>query len=325
MENFSKIMLMGLGDFGSKIVESINFGQANFPKFFINSRNEYSDFNFSINQSLIIEESGFDYDWRQSSQTVFKESQKIQDVLSNVKILFLVVGLGGATGSGAAEAVAKIAKKMGKITIVIATNPLENDSKIRHQTSFDIIENLKKVVDSLILISTEQISLNYSTLFLDDVTKLIISNIEQKISLMIKAIFQKNALVRINSSIIESILANNNFIFVASGAASGEQRATKAIDLALRNHFVDFDLFSSQEMLITINSSGTILQTEINQILKKIRKNFNSDLKFSYGVYFEPRLNDQIEVGIIASQKKHSYETASQDKQNLIFAKMSIF
>lgn len=304
MENFSKIMLMGLGDFGSKIVEKTSLDQANFPKFFINSRDEYSDFIPLANQSLIIEQSNFDYDWKQANQAVFSEASKIQKALLQTKILFLIVGLGGATGSGAAAAVAKIAKKMGIITIVFATTPLENEAKNRHQTSFELIDELKETVDSLILISNEQISLNFSSMPIANVTKFIIADIEKKITLMIRALYQKNALVKINSSIIESTLTNNNFIFVSSGQASGEKRAAKATEIAFSNHFLNFDLSSFQEMLITINSNGSILQTEINQILGKIRRNFNSDLKFTYGIYSDSNLDNQIEVGIIASQKK---------------------
>lgn len=62
MERCSKIMLMGLGDFGSKIVQNINLDQASFPKFFINSRDEYSNFNFSDQNSLILSQSNFGYD-----------------------------------------------------------------------------------------------------------------------------------------------------------------------------------------------------------------------------------------------------------------------
>lgn len=61
MESCSKIMLMGLGDFGSKIVNLINLDQTSFPKFFINSRDEYVNFDFDYKNSLIIDQSNFKY------------------------------------------------------------------------------------------------------------------------------------------------------------------------------------------------------------------------------------------------------------------------
>ncbi|AJR12212.1 Cell division protein ftsZ [Mesomycoplasma dispar] len=326
MESCSKIMLMGLGDFGSKIVNLINLDQTSFPKFFINSRDEYVNFDFDYKNSLIIDQSNFKYNWQKASKAMLEKSLEIKSILANVRVLFLVVGLGGTTGSGSALAIANVAREMGIIVIVLATNPLENESKFRQQTSFDVVEALKKVVDSLIIISSEQISQNYSGFFLENVFKLITTNIQTKIGIIVKALCQKNALIHINNSIIESILANNNFVFVASAIASGDNRAILATENALKSHFVEFDLYSSEEMLITISSNNSILQSEISDVLNAIRKNFNSDLKFSYGVYQNPELENQIEIGIIASQKKHSYESKKAAKLNIAFDnKASIF
>ncbi|MXR44155.1 cell division protein FtsZ [Mycoplasma hyopneumoniae] len=320
MEKCSKIMLMGLGDFGSKIVESINFDQASFPKFFINSADEYTNSNFLNRQnSLIIPQSNFRYNWQKANRAILDKSLEIKLALVNVRILFLVVGLGGATGSGFSLAIVNIAQKMGIIVIVIATNPLENESKIRQQTSFDVLSELKKVVDSLIIISNEQISENYSGFFLENIFKLITTNIQAKIGIILKAFCQNNALVHVNNSISESILANNNFVFVTSAIAKGENRGIIATKKALKNHFVEFDLFAAEEMLVTITADNSILQAEISDILNIIRKNFNQDLKFSYGLYQNPQLGNQVEIGIIASQKKHSYESKKAAKLNLAF------
>ncbi|CNS29179.1 Uncharacterised protein [Salmonella enterica subsp. enterica serovar Typhimurium str. DT104] len=72
-------------------------------------------------------------------------------------------------------------------------------------------------------------------------------------------------------------------------------------------------------MLVTITADNSILQAEISDILNIIRKNFNQDLKFSYGLYQNPQLGNQVEIGIIASQKKHSYESKKAAKLNLAF------
>ncbi|AJC49850.1 cell division protein FtsZ [Mesomycoplasma flocculare] len=326
MEKCSKIMLMGLGDFGSKVVKLVNLDQASFPKFFINSRDEYTNFNFNCKNSLTIDQSNFKYNWQKASKALSDKSLEIKSILVNVRILFLVVGLGGATGSGAALTVAKIAKDMGIIVIILATNPLKGESKFRQQTSFDVLLELKKIVDSLIIISNEQISQYYSDFFLENVIRLITANIQTKIGIIIKALCQKNALVNVNNSIVESILTNNNFVFVASAIAAGNKRAVFATENAIKSHFIEFDLFSSEEMLITITANNSILQSEISDILGTIRKNFNSDLKFSYGVYHNPKLEDQIEIGIIANQKKHSYEREKATKFNLVFDnKFNIF
>ncbi|XBE77790.1 cell division protein FtsZ [Mesomycoplasma ovipneumoniae] len=326
MERCSKIMLMGLGDFGSKIVQSLNLDQANFPKFFINSRDEYSNFNFSDQNSLILSQSNFGYDWKKANQAVKDKSLEIQSILAGVKILFLIVGLGGSTGSGAVLEVAEIAQKMNIIIIVLATNPSENESKFRRETSFDVLQNLKKIVDSLILISPEEISSTFPSLIVENVLQLIVLTIQKKISILTKAICQQNALIHVNSSIIESILSNNNFVFVGYASATGTNRAVVATENAFKNHFVEFDLSSSEEMLITISANNSILQTEINDVLNTIRKNFKPDLKFSYGVYTNTKLDKQIEIGIIASQKKHSYESKKAAKLNLAFDnKFSIF
>ncbi|ENX51187.1 cell division protein ftsZ [Mesomycoplasma flocculare ATCC 27716] len=215
---------------------------------------------------------------------------------------------------------------MGIIVIILATNPLKGESKFRQQTSFDVLLELKKIVDSLIIISNEQISQYYSDFFLENVIRLITANIQTKIGIIIKALCQKNALVNVNNSIVESILTNNNFVFVASAIAAGNKRAVFATENAIKSHFIEFDLFSSEEMLITITANNSILQSEISDILGTIRKNFNSDLKFSYGVYHNPKLEDQIEIGIIANQKKHSYEREKATKFNLVFDnKFNIF
>ena len=90
-------------------------------------------------------------------KAAINSEEEIKNALFGADMVFIAAGMGGGTGTGAAPVIAKIAKDLGALTIGVVTRPFDFEGRIRHAFASEGIEKLSKVVDSLIVISNEQL------------------------------------------------------------------------------------------------------------------------------------------------------------------------
>ena len=208
------------------------------------------------------------------AQSAVESLDQISDMLSvNTKMIFITAGMGGGTGTGAAPVIAKLAQELGVLTVGIVTMPFQFEGKLRNEQAQQGLNNLRKHVDSLIVINNNKLREVYGDLgFKQGFAKAdeVLANASRGIAEVITNHYTQN----IDLRDAKTVLANSGTAIMGSGVASGSQRANEAIVQALDSPLLNDNkiLGAKNVLLIIVSGSDEVTIDEISAINEYIQK-----------------------------------------------------
>ncbi len=184
--------------------------------------------------------------------------ESIDDVASflklNTKMLFITAGMGGGTGTGAAPVIAQLAKEMGILTVGIVTVPFKFEGRQRCRFATDGVDKLKENVDALIVISNNKLREIYGNLELSRA----FANADNILTTAAKGIAEiitVPGIVNVDFEDVNTVMRNSGVAIMGSAVAEGENRARKAIDMALNSPLLeDSDIRGAKQILLNVRS-----------------------------------------------------------------------
>jgi cell division protein FtsZ len=227
----------------------------------------------------------------------------VKKVLSNnTKMIFITAGMGGGTGTGAAPIIAKAAKDMGILTVGIVTSPFEFEGKRRLQKAYDGLENLKKNVDTLLVVNNERLRDLYGN-FTFAAAFGHADNILATAAKGIAEIITVPGYINVDFEDVKTVMANSGVAIMGSGIADGDDRALKAVSAAMDSPLLnDNDIQGANYVLLNITSGKKeITMDEISTITNHIRDEAGSHAEMIFGHCTDEHLGDNIMVTIIAT------------------------
>lgn len=237
----------------------------------------------------------------------------IRDMLgSTTKMVFITAGMGGGTGTGAAPIIAQTCKEMGILTVGIVTIPFMFEGKRKRAQADEGLEELKKNVDCLLVITNDKLREIYGNLGIgeafgkaDNVLTSAAKSIAELISLT------KHMNVDFND--VNTAMKSSGVALMGSGTAEGENRALKAIEHALNSPLLnDNDIRGARFVLLDITSGKTELSMdefgEITDLIQEATGN-TADVKIGYGI--DESLGEKVHITIIATGFKSGSVTSS--------------
>ncbi|MDD3386580.1 MAG: cell division protein FtsZ [Candidatus Pacebacteria bacterium] len=233
-----------------------------------------------------------------------KESyKKIEETIKDSDIIFLTSGLGGGTGSGATPIISEIAKKLGILTVGIFTIPFSFEGKKRKKIALNSLEEIKKKVDTLVVISndkliTPKISVEEAFLKCDDLLREAVESISN--------VIVSTGILNLDFSDIREILKNGGSAFFGTGRAQGKDRAMNAVSKAIYSPISKLSLEKTSGILFNVASgSQNISLSEIKNIAEALKKKTSEDVKIIFGASFDEKLlKDEIRVTVIATSSQ---------------------
>ena len=223
-----------------------------------------------------------------------KESEeKIKEVLEGTDMLFITAGMGGGTGTGASPVVAEIAKSMGILTVAVVTKPFDFEGPFKRKNADEGVENLKKFVDTLIVIPNQQlyklpkinISLKNAFKEANNVLRIGIKGISDLIT--------KQGFVNLDFADVKTVMKDSGIAMLGFGEASGDGRAKAATEQALNSPLLEKSIEGARKILLNITSGedmGLDEVTEVSETVKKRTKNEEATL--IWGVILEKDGNE---------------------------------
>ncbi len=186
--------------------------------------------------------------------------ENIQDVIDvleyNTKMVFINAGMGGGTGTGAAPIIAKAAKDMDILTVAIVTIPFEFEGHLRMSQAKEGIEELKKYVDSLIVINNNKLREIYGNLgFKSGFAKA--DEILATASRGIAEVITQKGHLNIDLNDARTVLSNSGTAIMGSGTALGDGRALKAVKAAIESPLLDNNHIRGAKKVLLLIVSGT--------------------------------------------------------------------
>lgn len=236
----------------------------------------------------------------QSAVESFEDIQGMLD--SNTKMVFITAGMGGGTGTGAAPIIAKMAKDLDILTVGIVTMPFQFEGKMRCEQAQKGIENLRNVVDSLIVINNNKLREVYGNLgFKAGFSKAdeVLSTAARGIAEVITHHYTQN----IDLRDAKTVLSNSGTAIMGSATASGQNRAQDAIRKALDSPLLNDNKITGAKnvLLLIVSGSHEITIDEIGEINDHIQDEAGYGANIIMGVGEDETLEESIAVTIIAT------------------------
>ncbi|WP_188651382.1 cell division protein FtsZ [Yeosuana aromativorans] len=236
----------------------------------------------------------------QSALESFDDITQMLD--TNTKMVFITAGMGGGTGTGAAPIIAKMAKDSDILTVGIVTMPFQFEGKMRIEQAQKGIENLRSVVDSLIVINNNKLREVYGNLgFKAGFSKAdeVLSTAARGIAEVITHHYTQN----IDLRDAKTVLSNSGTAIMGSALASGQNRAQEAIRKALDSPLLNDNKITGAKnvLLLIVSGSHEITIDEIGEINDHIQNEAGHGANIIMGVGEDESLEESIAVTIIAT------------------------
>lgn len=236
----------------------------------------------------------------QSAVESYDDLQRMLD--TNTKMIFITAGMGGGTGTGAAPIIAKMARDLDILTVGIVTMPFQFEGKMRNQQAQKGIENLRDVVDSLVVINNNKLREVYGNLgFKAGFSKAdeVLSTAARGIAEVITHHYTQN----IDLRDAKTVLSNSGTAIMGSSAASGQNRAQEAIRKALDSPLLNDNKITGAKnvLLLIVSGSQEITIDEIGEINDHIQNEAGHGANIIMGVGEDESLDESIAVTIIAT------------------------
>lgn len=228
----------------------------------------------------------------------------------NTQMVFITAGLGGGTGTGAAPVIASIARELGILTVGIVTIPFAFEGKKRRAQAEAGLEEMKKYVDTLLVIGNDKLREIYGNLKMseafahaDDVLTGAAKSIAEIISLHMH--------INVDFNDVKTVMKESGVAIMGSAIASGEKRALKAVESALNSPLLnDNDIVGARHVLLNIMSGGDdIDMDEFGEITDYIQQAAGGTAELITGYGTDHSLGDNVSVTIIATGFKSSLHT----------------
>ena len=225
----------------------------------------------------------------------------IVDALSGANMVFITAGMGGGTGTGAAPAIAEIAKSSGILTVGIVTTPFAFEGKRRMQQAEAGIAELAQHVDSLIVIPNERLKLvsdqkiTFANAF--DVADDVLRQGVKSISELIKV----PGLINLDFADVTAVMKDAGHAHMGVGRASGKEKAEAAANAAVSSPLLETTIQGAKGVIISITSSPDITLDDVDVAASIIAEAADADANIIFGVAFDEKLDDEMIVTVIAT------------------------
>ena len=236
-------------------------------------------------------------------QSAMESMQEIQGMLStNTKMVFITAGMGGGTGTGAAPIIAKMAKEMDILTVGIVTIPFQFEGKMRNDQATIGVENLRRNVDSLIVINNNKLREVYGNLgFKAGFSKAdeVLATAARGIAEVITHHYTQN----IDLRDAKTVLANSGTAIMGSAQATGANRAHEAITKALDSPLLNDNKITGAKnvLLLIVSGQEEITIDEIGEISDYIQTEAGHSANIIMGVGEDQSLEGAIAITVIAT------------------------
>ncbi|MBC8277960.1 MAG: cell division protein FtsZ [FCB group bacterium] len=226
----------------------------------------------------------------------------VEEAIQGADMVFVTAGMGGGTGTGAAPVVAEIAKSMNALTVGIVTKPFLFEGPKRMKRADAGIEELKRQVDTLIIIPNQRL-----LALVDKETSLeqafsIADNVLLQATKGISDLVNVPGLINLDFADVRTVMSEMGDALMGVGVAAGENRATQAAHRAISSPLLEeINISGAKGVLINITASSELALAEVNEANNIIFEAAGDDANIIFGVVFDDKMEDRLQVTVIAT------------------------
>ncbi len=227
---------------------------------------------------------------------------QLVEAIKGADLVFIAAGMGGGTGTGAAPVIAEAARATGVLTVGVVTKPFTYEGKARSILAEQGIAELKKHVDSLIIIPNDRLISQASKnmpLFdafkpSDDVLRQAVQGISELIG--------STGMMNLDFADVKTVMSVRGMAMMGIGCGTGDNRAAEAVNNAISSPLLeDNDISGAKGVLVNITGSGSMTMDDYNTINRIVHEKVHDDANIKIGVVRDDEMGDSIKVTVIAT------------------------
>ena len=234
-------------------------------------------------------------------QSAEENKEEIEAALKGADMVFITAGMGGGTGTGAAPVVAKIAQEAGILTVAVVTKPFAFEREQKMAQAEKGIMELKKYVDSLIVIPNEKmlegmdkpLTMRESFALADDILKTGVKSISDLIV--------EEGYINLDFADVSTIMKGAGYAHLAIGHGSGKDKAKEAANAVIASPLLETSIAGAKRLLINITMSEDILSSDVDNATKMITDKAADNVEFIFGTAFKEDMQDEMTITVIAA------------------------
>ena len=226
---------------------------------------------------------------------------EIRDALTGADMVFVTIGAGGGTGSGAGYVVAEVARELGILVVGVATKPFSFEGEKRRTNADWAINQLRRHVDTLITIPNDRLlqTIDRRTPLLetfkiaDDVLRQGVQGISELIT--------EHGLINLDFADVKAIMSNAGSALMGIGRASGDNRAAQAAQQAIESPLIEVSIDGAKGVLFNVTGGYDMSMSEIQEAAEIITSAVSPDANIIFGATLKPEIEDELVITVIAT------------------------
>ncbi len=234
-------------------------------------------------------------------QSAEENKEEIEAALKGADMVFITAGMGGGTGTGAAPVVARLAQEAGILTVAVVTKPFAFEREQKMAQAEKGIMELKKYVDSLIVIPNEKLlegmdkplTMRESFALADDILKTGVKSISDLIV--------EEGYINLDFADVSTIMKGAGYAHLAIGHGSGKDKAKEAANAVIASPLLETSIAGAKRLLINITMSEDILSSDVDNATKMITDKAADNVEFIFGTAFKEDMQDEMTITVIAA------------------------
>ncbi len=232
---------------------------------------------------------------------------EIKKALEGADMVFVTIGAGGGTGSGAGHVVARAAKDLNILVVGFATKPFAFEGEKRRRNAEHAIESLRRSVDTLIIIPNDRLlqTIDRQTPLLeafkvaDDVLRQGVQGISDLITV--------HGLINLDFADVKAVMSNAGSALMGIGRASGDNRAVQAAQQAIESPLLEVSIDGARGILFNVIGGNDLAMHEINTAAETITSAADPDANIIFGATINPDLDGEVIITVVATGFDASY------------------
>ncbi|OHB33649.1 MAG: cell division protein FtsZ, partial [Desulfuromonadaceae bacterium GWB2_53_15] len=231
-----------------------------------------------------------------------EDRTQLTDALKGADLVFIAAGMGGGTGTGAAPVIAEVVRETGALTVGVVTKPFTYEGKAKSEVAELGINELKKHVDSLIIIPNDRlISQAGKNMSLFDAFKPSDDVLRQAVQ-GISELITTEGFMNLDFADVKTVMSVRGMAMMGIGIGTGEDKASTAVSMAISSPLLeDNDISGSKGVLVNITGSSSMTMDDYNTVNRIIAERVHESAIIKIGVVRDDSLGDTIKVTVIAT------------------------
>lgn len=331
IQTFAKIKVVGIGGAGGSAVNRMKDVGLNNIEFIAMNTDAQALYNSKADTKIHLGREttnglGAGADPMVGESAALESKEDIKQALEGADMVFITIGAGGGTGSGAGHVVAEIAREMGILVIGVATRPFTFEGAKRKTNADWAISRLASAVDTLITIPNDRLlqtvdrnlPLMETFKIADDVLRQGVQGISELIT--------EHGLINLDFADVKSIMSNAGSALMGIGRASGDERARKAAEQAIESPMIEVSIDGARGVLFNVSGGYDMSMSEIQEAAEIITGAVAPDANIIFGATLKPELEDELIITVVATgfDREYNAEHKNNSLDSVVTQDLSI-